>query len=500
MYLKREDTENKNSGIGGFLRHTNLHILLLKISSRMDGLRETLEDGGAYNNASSNINTGSSNHIEEIIQSSWNKFSESIDLLHSSMAQHLEKVQGEFRSLRSTLEDVSTLNEIDGERKVTEDSKIRSSDVFNAECKSNKNLERGTTPENASSQTRSDNPYDENPIVTRSSVHCERAEKKYNAQKQDHESGNHVNMDVRNRRCEGAKFVRRPMSIKGCSEEIYGGRGKVLRNRRTIEDFTVDTACGRDQGLNEDDTDLSVDTDYYIVRTDDGDKSRKSVQRNSSDTGGSAIEMSTESELLVGELTSSRELTNSPLNIEDRDSQSCEKNLCSTTDLFEDRAKVCSLRSGKCRDAASDNISEMVDRELQKKLQRADKQISLIIKWKEQDQKPEWSAIAKYGVELKFYWKIYESLALVDGVLYRLLEDEKGKSVTKHIVVPSELGKFVFTKLHKILTKGHFGVLRTVQDIRTRYFWYGLNRDVKMFSQTCDICSSKMIDKEHYAI
>ena len=448
----------------------------------MDGLRETLEDGGAYNNASSNINTGSSNHIEEIMQSSLTRlreeFRESIDLLQSFLTQHLGKVQGEVKSLRSTLEDILTLNEIDGERKVTENSERGKSNVFNAEFKRFKNSERGTTPENASIQTRSGNPCDEIPIVTRSSDHYERPEKNYNAQIQDYESENHVNVDVRNGRCKGAKFVRQPMSIKGCSEEIYGGREKVLRNRRTIEDFTVDTACGRDQGLNEDDTDLSVDTDYYNVRTDDGDNSRKSVQRNSSDTGGSANEMSTESgednsmkrvyhscsrpytsviratKLLVGELTSSRELTNSPVNIEDRDSQSCEKNLCSTTDLFDDRAKVCSLRSGKCRDAASDNNSEMVDQELLKKLQRADKQISLIIKWKEQEQKPEWSEIAKYGVEFKFYWNIYESLALVDGVLYRLWEEEKGKSVTKHIVVPSELGKFVFTKLQKIQTKG----------------------------------------------
>ena len=106
----------------------------------MDGLRETLEDGGAYNNASSNINTGSSNHIEEIMQSSLTRlreeFRESIDFIHSSLAQRIEKVQGEVRSLQSTLEDVLTLNEIVGERKVTEDSEIRSSDVFNAECKS----------------------------------------------------------------------------------------------------------------------------------------------------------------------------------------------------------------------------------------------------------------------------------------------------------------------------------------------------------------------------
>ena len=109
----------------------------------MVGLRETLEDGGAYNSASNNIDTGSSNYIEEIIQSSWNKFRESIDLLHSSMAQRLEKVEEEVRSLKSTLEDVLTLNEIVGEGKVTKDSESRSSHVFNAECKRFKNLERG---------------------------------------------------------------------------------------------------------------------------------------------------------------------------------------------------------------------------------------------------------------------------------------------------------------------------------------------------------------------
>ena len=92
-----------------------------------------------------------------------------------------------------------------------------------------------------------------------------------------------MNVDVRNRRREGAKFVKQPLSIKGCSEEIYGGREKVLRNRRTIEDFTVDTECVI-SGLKEDGTDLSVDTDHYIVRTDDGDNSRKSVQRNFSVT------------------------------------------------------------------------------------------------------------------------------------------------------------------------------------------------------------------------
>ena len=94
-----------------------------------------MEDGGAYNNASSNINTGSCNYIEEIMQSSLRRlreeFRESIDLLHSSMAQRIEKVEEEVRSLKSTLEDVLTLNEIVGERKVTEDSKIKSSHVFN---------------------------------------------------------------------------------------------------------------------------------------------------------------------------------------------------------------------------------------------------------------------------------------------------------------------------------------------------------------------------------
>ena len=50
--------------------------------------------------------------------------------------------------------------------------------------------------------------------------------------------------------------MRPPFSIHRCSEQIYGDREKVFRNRRTIKYFTVDAEC-------EDDTDLhvSVDTD-----------------------------------------------------------------------------------------------------------------------------------------------------------------------------------------------------------------------------------------------
>ena len=162
--------------------------------------------------------------------------------------------------------------------------------------------------------------------------------------KQDDQFQHLEEREDRNRRCgKGAELVRQPMSIKGCSEEIYGGREKVLRNRRTIEDFTVDTACGR-EGLNEDDTDLSVDTDYFIVRTDDGDNSRKSVQRNSSDTCGSANEMSTESGednsmervYHTGSRPYTSVITGTKLlkNIEIGDSQSCEKNVCGATDLF----------------------------------------------------------------------------------------------------------------------------------------------------------------------
>ena len=70
------------------------------------------------------------------------------------------------------------------------------------------------------------------------------------------------------------------------------------------------------------------------------------------------------------------------------------------------------LRSGKQR--GNDKVEtigtskENIDIELLKRLQRSDKHVSLLIEWKEKGHKPIWKDVAKYGVELKFYWNRFD--------------------------------------------------------------------------------------------
>ena len=78
----------------------------------------------------------------------------------------------------------------------------------------------------------------------------------------------------------------------------------------------------------------------------------------------------------------------------------------------------------------------------------------MIKQWNHEDRRPEWSQVAKYGPELKAYWSSWESLILMDGILY-----EK-----KHIICPPKktriglpmaLQKKCFTLLHNTAMSAH---------------------------------------------
>lgn len=51
-------------------------------------------------------------------------------------------------------------------------------------------------------------------------------------------------------------------------------------------------------------------------------------------------------------------------------------------------------------------------------------------------------------------------------------------------------------ELHSSLFSGHLGVNKTLERIKTRFFWYGTRRDVEHLCKTCDLCASR--PKQHY--
>ena len=118
-------------------------------------------------------------------------------------------------------------------------------------------------------------------------------------------------------------------------------------------------------------------------------------------------------------------------------------------------------------------------------------EIQLIKQWKSVGRRPDWSEIAQYGPELKAYWLAWESLLIIDEVLYKKKESEKLHSSKPKIILPTALRKKCFALLHETVTAGHLGSQKTLVKVKERFYWYNYRKDVDYWCRTCDICASR---------
>lgn len=125
-----------------------------------------------------------------------------------------------------------------------------------------------------------------------------------------------------------------------------------------------------------------------------------------------------------------------------------------------------------------------------KKHQQDDPTLGIIIKWLEQERKPEWGEISNLGQELKYFWAQWGSLTLTHGLLHRTWESADGRSNLSQIVLPSVLQKDVLSEVHSGASGGHFGVNKTLQKIRKKYYWVRCKEDVTHWIQQCHVCAA----------
>ncbi|MES9881967.1 MAG: reverse transcriptase domain-containing protein [Sedimenticola sp.] len=64
----------------------------------------------------------------------------------------------------------------------------------------------------------------------------------------------------------------------------------------------------------------------------------------------------------------------------------------------------------------------------------------------------------------------------------------KWQNVTKQLAVPLKLRDTVLKQYHDALTACHYGVERTYEAIRMKYFWPSMYRDIQMYVKTCEPC------------
>lgn len=93
-------------------------------------------------------------------------------------------------------------------------------------------------------------------------------------------------------------------------------------------------------------------------------------------------------------------------------------------------------------------------------------------------------ALRKEFPDLSFFIRELNRLEIHDGVLYRKRQD--GDQVTHQRVLPEELRASVLQSLHNDM--GHLGIDRTLDLVRTRFYWPRMATEVEQKVKTCARC------------
>ena len=125
--------------------------------------------------------------------------------------------------------------------------------------------------------------------------------------------------------------------------------------------------------------------------------------------------------------------------------------------------------------------------------QMADPDISVIIRWKESSEtRPEWPGVPPTGCAVRAYLRRWDRLELLNGVLYRLWESDKGNASRWQLVVPRSLRGHVIREAHGVKTAGHLGASRTLGKVKQWFYWHRCSQDVKDWCRKeCDACAAR---------
>jgi transposase InsO family protein/predicted aspartyl protease len=125
------------------------------------------------------------------------------------------------------------------------------------------------------------------------------------------------------------------------------------------------------------------------------------------------------------------------------------------------------------------------------KYQQADPDLQLIRDWKESGQKPTWNQIAPHTPSVKSYWAQWDSLVIDDdGLIKRVVENDDGTEEKRQLLVPSSRRAEVLQQLHDGSAGGHLGVHKTLEKVRSRFYWNNLKDDVRDWCRKCTICAA----------
>jgi len=123
--------------------------------------------------------------------------------------------------------------------------------------------------------------------------------------------------------------------------------------------------------------------------------------------------------------------------------------------------------------------------------QKKDPSISIIVLGKETNKRPSHSEIAALDVSAQVYWSYWDALIIKNGVLYKKWVAPNLETNILQLVVPRHCVKEILEEAHDSSIGGHFGVNKTLEKIRKRFYWATCKQDVENWCRSCKVCVSK---------
>ena len=167
---------------------------------------------------------------------------------------------------------------------------------------------------------------------------------------------------------------------------------------------------------------------------------------------------------------------------------SCRLDLKDCTLNTEDIVINCFMKTKQSVKTTFARVEEESEIPSLKDAQLADKEIKLVRSWVEKEERPKWTDVSGMSNRVKSYWSQFQRLCIYDDLLCRIWYECK-KPEKYQIIVPRDLRKTVLQHCHESIVGGHFGMRKTLEEVRQKYYWAGLYAYVEQYVRSCDICS-----------
>ena len=139
--------------------------------------------------------------------------------------------------------------------------------------------------------------------------------------------------------------------------------------------------------------------------------------------------------------------------------------------------------------------------------QQSDPEFGLLVKLRLQsERRPSIDQLSTESEGAKRLWNQWERLEVHKGRIYSRAEGKPGEQTFRQLLVPRQLVKNILRSCHEGQTGGHFGITRTLDQVRRRFYWTSWKADTIRFCSARDAIDAMNIievssaEKDHFGL